>query len=69
MPGLINPNLEKLKQKDVGQKNMFVHSVYFWLKPDLTEEQQSKFWEGARSLTTIESGRQGFASLDRPSDH
>jgi len=66
----INPNLAKLKQKDVGQKNMFVHSVYFWLKPDLTEEQRSKFWEGARSLTTIESVRQGFvgppASTDRP---
>jgi len=49
---------------------MFVHSVYFWLKPDLTEEQRAKFWEGVRSLTTIESARQGFAgspaSTDRP---
>jgi len=49
---------------------MFVHSVYFWLKPDLTDEQRAKFWEGARSLTTIESVRQGFAgspaSTDRP---
>jgi len=49
---------------------MFVHSVYFWLKPDLTEGQRAKFWEGARSLTTIESVRHGFAgspaSTDRP---
>jgi Stress responsive A/B Barrel Domain len=63
-------NLTKIKQKDVGQKNMFVHSVYFWLKPDLTEEQRAKFWESVRSLTTIESVRQGFvgspASTDRP---
>ena len=49
MPGLINPNLEKLKQKDVGQKNMFVHSVYFWLKPDLTEEQRH-LWPGGGYL-------------------
>ena len=71
----INANLAKLKQKNVGQKmgdrkNMFVHSVYFWLKPDLTEEQRAKFWESVRSLTTIESVRQGFvgppASTDRP---
>jgi len=49
---------------------MFVHSVYFWLKPGLNEEQRAKFWEGARSLTAIESVRQGFAgapaSTDRP---
>jgi len=64
----INPNLAKLKQKDVGQKNMFVHSVYFWLKPDLTEEQRAKFWEGVRSLTTIESVRQGFAGLPASTD-
>ena len=49
---------------------MFVHSVYFWLKPELTEEQRAKFWEGVRSLTTIESVRQGAvgtpAATDRP---
>jgi hypothetical protein len=49
---------------------MFIHSVYFWLKPGLTEEQRAKFWESARSLTTIESVRHGFvgvpAATDRP---
>ncbi len=49
---------------------MFVHSVYFWLKPDLTEEQRAKFWDSVRSLRTIESARQCFigtpASTDRP---
>jgi hypothetical protein len=49
---------------------MFVHSVYFWLKPDLTVEQRAKFWESARSLTSIESVRVGYvgvpASTDRP---
>src|SRR5262245_31009698 len=49
---------------------MFVHSVYFWLKPDLTAEQSAKFWELVRPLTTIESVRHGYvgtpASTDRP---
>jgi hypothetical protein len=49
---------------------MFVHSVYFWLKPDLTQEQVDTFWRGVRSLTTIESVRQGHvgtpAATDRP---
>lgn len=49
---------------------MFIHSVYFWLKPELTDEQRSKFWELARSLTTIKSLKHGFvgtpAATDRP---
>jgi Stress responsive A/B Barrel Domain len=49
---------------------MFVHSVYFWLKPDLTEEQRALFWESVHSLKTIESVRQCYigapASTDRP---
>src|SRR5262245_6274776 len=49
---------------------MFVHSVYFWLKPDLIEEERAKFWDGVRSLTTIESVRHGWvgtpAETDRP---
>jgi hypothetical protein len=61
-------NRKDVGQKNGGQKNMFVHSVYFWLKPDLTEEQRAKFWEGVRSLTTIESVRQGFAGLPASTD-
>jgi stress responsive alpha/beta barrel protein len=49
---------------------MFIHSVYFWLKPDLSDEERAQFWERARSLTTIESVRHGFtgtpAFTDRP---
>lgn len=49
---------------------MFIHSVYFWLKPELTEDQRATFWAGVNSLTTITSVRQGFvgtpASTDRP---
>ena len=28
---------------------MMVHSVYFWLKPELTEEQRATFWAGVNS--------------------
>lgn len=49
---------------------MFIHSVYFWLNPHLTEAQRAQFWAGVHSLTTIESVRQGYvgtpAATDRP---
>ena len=48
---------------------MFFHSVYFWLRDDLSPEATTRFVEGIRSLTTIESVHQGFigtpASTDR----
>ena len=33
---------------------MFVHSVFFYLKPELSEAQRSDFLEGLTTLTTIE---------------
>lgn len=34
---------------------MLVHSVFFWLKPDLTAEQRAEFRRGVESLATIRS--------------
>ena len=50
---------------------MLVHSVYFWLKPELPAEDKEKFWTLVRRLTTIESVRYGWAgtpavTADRP---
>ena len=49
---------------------MLVHTVLFWLKPDLTKAQLRLFDQGVRRLTTIQSIRQGFvgrpAATDRP---
>lgn len=49
---------------------MFVHSVYFWLKPDLNEEQKSIFWKNVKALKDIESLKHCWigtpASTDRP---
>lgn len=49
---------------------MFVHAVYFWLRPDLTPEQSAQFAAGVRSLGTIEGVAQCYigipASTDRP---
>lgn len=48
----------------------FVHSVYFWLRRDLTEEQLAAFRDGLNSLLTVESVHQGYvgipAATDRP---
>ncbi len=49
---------------------MFVHSVYFWLKPALTPAQRDQFWAGVRSLGTISSVKASYigtpAATDRP---
>ena len=49
---------------------MFVHAVYFWLKPNLSESDQAQFWAGVRSLGTISSVKHCFigtpAATDRP---
>lgn len=49
---------------------MFIHSVYFWLRDDLTAEEHSRFVDLARALTRIETVRHGWlgvpAATDRP---
>lgn len=50
---------------------MFVHSVYFWLREDLTSEQRDTFLREAKALITdIETVRHGWlgvpAATDRP---
>jgi hypothetical protein len=37
---------------------MLVHTVFFWLKPDLNEEEKAQFQAGVESLATIESMEQ-----------
>ncbi len=32
---------------------MLVHTVFFWLKPELSETQRAEFWQGVESLATI----------------
>lgn len=38
---------------------MFVHSVYFWLRDDLTDAEHDRFLQGVQSLLQIESVRHG----------
>jgi hypothetical protein len=49
---------------------MFVHSVYFWLKPDLAPEQRDEFVRRGQALTKLASVRLGWfgtpADTDRP---
>ena len=49
---------------------MFVHCVYFWLKPGITEAERKQFVAGATSLTKIKAVKQGWvgkpADTDRP---
>jgi hypothetical protein len=49
---------------------MFVHSVFFWLKKDLTEEQRRAFRRGLEGLKPIEAVQALYvgtpAATDRP---
>ncbi|HZS09530.1 MAG TPA: Dabb family protein [Blastocatellia bacterium] len=50
---------------------MLVHTVYFWLDPNLTAEQVAGFEERLNKLTTISAVKYGFtgkpaATADRP---
>ena len=48
----------------------FVHSVYFWLRPDLSAQQREAFVRGLESLREIENVQHGWigvpADTDRP---
>lgn len=39
---------------------MLVHTVYFWLRDNLTDEERATFETGVRSLTTIGSIEAGY---------
>ncbi|HEX2612148.1 MAG TPA: Dabb family protein [Fibrobacteria bacterium] len=49
---------------------MFVHCVYFWLKPGIEAADEKTFVERAQALTTLPSVKHGWvgkpAATDRP---
>ena len=47
---------------------MFSHSVYFWLRDDLSADATARFVDGIRSLTTIESVAHGFIGTPARTD-
>jgi hypothetical protein len=42
---------------------MFIHSVYFWLKPDLAADARKQFIDGLHALLTIETVQAGYIGL------
>lgn len=61
--------LPTLQTREPQNLRMFTHSVYFWLRDDLSPEATARFVDGIRSLTTIDTVQLGFigtpASTDR----
>ena len=45
---------------------MLTHTVIFWLKEGLTQEDKDLFFEGAKTLSTIESVEQSY--MGTPAD-
>jgi hypothetical protein len=47
---------------------MFIHAVYFWLRPDLGSADRKKFEAGLRSLRSIEGVEEGYIGSPAPTD-
>ena len=45
---------------------MLIHSVYFWLKPNLSPQELDSFWDGVSSLLGINSVASGY--VGKPAD-
>ncbi len=45
---------------------MLIHSVYFWLKPELTEAQRADFRRGVESLAGVKSADQVYVGVPAP---
>lgn len=50
---LAEPVAETIRETDPG----LIHSVFFWLREDLTDEERASFVAGNRSMTAIPSVR------------
>jgi hypothetical protein len=47
---------------------MFVHTVYFWLKPDITAEEKQEFIKRGSALTTLPSVKHGWMGVPADTD-
>ena len=47
---------------------MFIHSVYFWLRDDLSAAERQRFEAGIRSLAAIDSVERGYVGRPAPTD-
>lgn len=47
---------------------MFIHSVYFWLRGDLTAIERERFASGLRSLVSIAGVERGHIGVPAPTD-
>jgi len=47
---------------------MFVHNVYFWLKDEVTDEEEVAFRQGLESLKDIETVRALYVGRPVPSE-
>jgi hypothetical protein len=68
--GLSTLVISETYSKQSKQKPMFVHHVYFWMKPEATKEEKDKLFKGIESISKIETVKVSHvgvpADTDRP---
>ncbi|HYG40208.1 MAG TPA: Dabb family protein [Cytophagales bacterium] len=45
------------------EKSMFVHHVYFWMKPDATKEEKDKLYEGIKTIAKLETVKMSHVGI------
>lgn len=46
----------------------FVHTVFFWVKADVTQEQKDAFYQGLLKLKTIDAIETGYVGVPAPTN-
>lgn len=46
----------------------FVHTVFFWVKTDVTQEQKDAFYQGLLKLKTIDAIETGYVGVPAPTN-
>ena len=55
--------IDSLQQLSQEPKTGFIHTVFFWMKEDLTDEQKTDFLAGLKSLEQIETVRSIYIGI------
>ena len=62
------PGLPNVAADRHFSRRMFIHAVYFWLRPDLKRAEREKFAAGLRSLRSIKGVKHGYIGVPAPTD-
>jgi hypothetical protein len=64
----MGPVYRTLPLTGIFSDTMFIHAVYFWLRPDLKPAEREKFAAGLRSVRSIKGVQHAYIGVPAPTD-